>query len=551
MFILVLIAAVMCGQTPQSPPRDAKPSAAGGTAVLGGRVVDAETGAPIAGAMVNIGMRILTERPTEIETGVRGEFRITGLAAGDYLVIASPPELRPTHLPQILNGDISAFLTAGMKPSLHLNDGEVRDDLVLRLSRAFAIDGTVLDEFGEPMAGVTVNAEAVQASSPFGSVRSQQTDDRGMFRLFGMWPGTYRICAWPTSTDGRPATGEAVQRRYVKSCYPSAPAGGGERVSISGAAATPVLTIVMQRSQGFTITGRAISESGAKAVQVGIDRIGDDHSSSVPIEMQEGGRFIARGVTAGRYNVSARVIAESGEYIVTELARTVVEVTGGDVSGIELVATKGATLRGQIVPAEPLPPGTRLRVQQAVGLPGNSFSGPGRNAQVRADLTFEMTAVHDTVLFDVLGLPAGWVLASVRYRGADVTHTSVPATTNTQPRELEIHISPRSGRILARPVDADGRSIVGALAFVMPAKGDRVSMQSMFSGAKPTDEGFELGPLSPGSYVVVAVAISDMMQVSRDPTRLEQLRQLGRPVEVVAGQRITVDVVVRPLPEVR
>ena len=351
----------------------------------------------------------------------------------------------------------------------------------------------------------------------------------------------------------RPTAGEVAQRRYVKSCYPSAPAGSGERVSIGGAGATPGLTIVMQRSQGFTITGRAMSPSGAKNLRVGIDRIGDGGSSAIPIEMHEGGRFSARGVTSGRYNVSAYAgEGSAGDYIYTERARTIVEVTESDVSGIELVTTKGATLVGQIVPAEPLPAGTRLRVQQAVGLMGiREFTGPSRNATVRDDLTFEMTGVHDTVLFDVVGLPAGWVLASVRYRGADVTHTSAPATTTTQPRELEIHISPRSGRIIARPVGADGRPILGALAFLMPVKGDRVAMQSMLSGPKPTDDGFDLGAVYPGSYVVVAAALGDLFQVSKDPARLEQLRQLGRTVEVVAGQRITVDVVVRPLPEVR
>ena len=548
-FVLVVL---LIQAAQQAPPRDTKTNASAGSALLAGHVVDAETGAPIPGATVRIAARVtIGERPAEGVTGPRGEFRITDLAAGDYIVLASPPELRATHLPQVFNGDLSTVLTGGLKPSLHLNDGEVRDDVVIRLPRAFAIDGVVLDEFGEPMADVTVAVEAVQ-TPPFGSARAQQTDDRGMFRLFGLSPGSYRVCASPSGTEWRPIAGELTQRRYVKSCYPSAPSGSGERVSVSASRATPTLTIVMQRSQGYTITGSALSESGAKNVRVSLERIEDRGSTGVPVEMQEGGRFIARGVPSGRYNLSAYAGEGSGDFSLAERARTTVEIAGADVAGVELVTSKGATILGQIVPAEPLPPGTRLRVQQAIGLIGvDSFTGPSRSAQVRPDLTFEMTGVHDKVLFDVSGLPPGWVLASIRYRGADVTHTSVPAASTTQPRELEIHVSPRSGRIVARPVGVDGNPVLGALAFLLPVKGDRVSMQSVLSGPKPTDDGYDLGAVYPGSYVAVAVLIGDLMQISREPARLEQLRQLGRSVEVIAGERIKVDVVVRPLPEVR
>ena len=549
-FVLVLLAIVTTLQAQQSPPRDARTSPNTGTAVIAGRVVDAETGAPIPRATLHIGLRTMGERPIEIEADGRGEFRVTGLPAGDYLVVVSPPELRGTHLPQMLNGDVAALMTGLLKPSLHLNDGEAREDVVIRLPQAFAIDGVVLDEFGDPMADVTVTAESAQPSV-FGSSRPQQTDDRGMFRLFALAPGAYRVCASPTDDFDRRATGgEVAQRRYVKSCYPSAPAGGGERVTIGASTAVPSLSIVMQRAQGFTIAGRAVSES-AKDVRVDLERLPESSGRSLPVEMQPGGSFIARGVPPGRYAISATAGGFSTNSSPAEYARTVVEVSN-DISDLELVTTKGATLRGRVVPAEPLPPGTRLRIEQAAGL--LSIEGGSRysqSASVREDLSFEMTGVHGLVLFDVAGLPSGWVLSSVRYRGADVTDTSVPATTTAQPGELEIHVTSRSGRVIARPVDAEGRPMLAALAFLMPARGDRLSMQSILATAKPQNDRYELGPVRPGTYVVVGAAPADLFQVTRDFSRLEKLRQLGRVVQVGAGERVEVDVVVRPLPEVR
>ena len=551
--VLVLLLTQAVQQTP--PPRDAKPSAGSGTAVIAGRVVDAETGAPIGGAMLQIGPVKIGERPTQVEADHRGQFKLTGLAAGDYAIVASPPEFRASHLLHILNNDFASLMTGKMSPSVQLKNGEVLDDLVLRLPRALAIDGMVLNEFGEPMANVEVSAEIVQGL-PLGGSRGQATDDRGIFRLFGLSPGTYRVCASPTRDWQGPAptAGETVQHRYVKTCYPSSPAGGGERLAVSASTATPMLTVVMQRLQGFTITGRAVSESGAKNVHVSIQKVGESGSSTITVDMQEGGRFTVRGVPPGTYTLSASgglSPTSFNEYVSTEHGRATVTVDASDVAGVEIVTSKGATLVGRVVPVEPLPTGTKLRVQRSMGitmLVGNVGSVGG--GTVREDLTFELSGIHGEVLFEASGLPRGWVVTAVRYRGADVTDTSVTVATSTQP-DLEVHISPRSGQVVARPVDDEGRPMPGAIALIMPAKGDRFSLQSAFGPSKPQEDGLNVWHVRPGEHLLVAINIADLMQIVRDPARVAALRQTGRLVRVTAGERLNVDVVVRPLPEVR
>ncbi len=466
---MVLVLVLLLTQAAQqAPPRDAKPTASSGTAVIAGRVVDAETGAPIGGATLQIGPIKIGERPTQVEAGPRGEFRLTGLAAGDYMIVASPPEFRATHLPQIYNADFAQLMSGGRPVSVQLADGQKREDLVIRLPRALAVDGMVVDELGEPMANIRVTPEVVQlagASIPTGMWREEPTDDRGAFRLFGLAPGIYRMCAMPGPDfqTGSLTGGNVLERRYVKTCYPSSPAGGGERVTISGNA-TPVLTIVMQHSAGYTIAGRATSESGTKYLRVAIQRIGDTGSSNLPVEKQEDGRFVARGATPGKYRVSAYAGEGAAlfESSAPEQAKAIVEVGASDVTGIELVTTKGASLAGRIVPAEPLPAGTKLRVAQSVGLAAMAEGGSSsfKPAPVREDLSFELADIRGEVLFDVSGLPDRWVVTSMRYRGADVTDTSVAVTTSTDPRDFEIHVSPRSGQIMARPLDAEGRSRV-------------------------------------------------------------------------------------------
>ena len=464
-------------QVPQAPPRDAKSTASSGTAVIAGRVIDAETETPIAGAVLEIGIRKIGVRSTEVVAGPRGEFRLEGLVAGDYTIVASPPELQATHLPQPYNGDMTQIMMGTGPPSLPLSAGERREDIVIKLPRAFAIDGMVVDEGGEPMANVSVGAELVQlrpGGFPSGIGRDMETDDRGVFRVFGLRAGAYRICASPNrNAQFGPAAGNVFERRYVKTCYPSAPAGGGERIVVGATATLPVLTIVMQRSTGYTIAGRVTSESGLASVYANVNRIGEAGSRSVGVEMRNG-TFIARGVTPGKYRVTASAgeAAGPGGSSGRELAEAVIDVVGADVTGIELVTRKGATLLGRIVPSEPLPSGAKLQVSHTLGFEAaaSGASVDYRPAPVRGDLTFQLADIHGNPLFEVSGLPEGWVVTSIRYRGADVTNTSTQVATTTNPDDLQIHVSPRSAQISGRPVDADGRPGTGRVRHGLPRR---------------------------------------------------------------------------------
>ena len=553
----VLLVALLLLQAPAQPPvRDSRPIAAAGTASISGRVVDAETGEPVAGAMLQMGPLRVGMRGTQTEADDRGQFAVTGLAAGDYIVVVMPPELHATHLPQFVNNDMAAIMTSGPKASVQLKDGE-RREIVVRLERALALDGRVLDEFGEPMSDVQVMAEG-GTMPPFSGGERELTDDRGIFRLFNLAAGTYRVCAIPFNNDWRsgppPTGGDVLQRRYVKTCYPSAPEGGGERVAVKPTG-TPMVTIVMQRVRGYTIAGTVGSEGGLKDVRVSVERVGPiGETTSVRVEIQEG-RFTARGVPPGEYTITAEAgqDADAGyRYSAAERVRTKVRVDAADITGLEVVTAKGATVVGRLVPETALPAGTKLRVQPAPGTDLMSFSGDHRPAPVRDDLTFELTGIHEPLMFDVAGLPPGWVVASVRYRGADVTDTLAAVGNGRDPSELEIRVSPRSGQISTRTVDEKGQLVTAALVFMMPAKGDRAfTDQGLFREAKETADGsVEQPPVRPGEYVLLALTLGDLMQVARDPARLATLRPHGQPVIVAAGDRKTVDVVVRPLPEV-
>ena len=206
------------------------------------------------------------------------------------------------------------------------------------------------------------------------------------------------------------------------------------------------------------------------------------------------------------------------------------------------------------MPESPLPAGTALRVAASGEMSLFSFMDDQRTATVREDMTFELSGIHDPAMFDVAGLPSGWVVASIRYRGADVTDTRTRVATTADPKEFEIVVSPRSAQVVTRAVDDKGAQAVAAFVLVMPAKGDRLFVPEQIMRADPqvnADGSVAQAPVRPGDYVLVALPVVDLMQVMRDPARLGAVRQLGQTITLAAGDRKTVDVVMRRIPEGR
>lgn len=184
-------------------------------AAISGRVVDAR-GEPLAGMIVQAlhrpvptGARGRGRRMPALpggqpgQTNDIGEFRVTGLEAGDYYVAASPQPRSP--LEQSSSGGTTPITTyyAG---SSELTGAQVITvaagqtvgglDIMMMTARGFAISGIVVDEMNRPIAGAMVRAMPAQATvvglSPRGSSRTQPD---GTFTVGDITPGTYRLTA--------------------------------------------------------------------------------------------------------------------------------------------------------------------------------------------------------------------------------------------------------------------------------------------------------------------------------------------------------------------
>jgi len=219
------------GQNPQSAAQTPK---ATGSGLIVGRVVDADAGTPIAGAVVTVTLPataasrgtgsgigaldssalIQIAQSGEFVGGGRGQQVVQMLTNSDgYFVFRDLP-------PGAYNfrASLSGYTGGGYNQRrselpgqpLMLGDGQQIGDLTLKMWKMGSISGTVTDENGDPVVGAfvrvlrrsVVGGHPVLALSGFG----RSTDDRGQYRAFDMPPGDYVVCV-PAVAVTAPASG--------------------------------------------------------------------------------------------------------------------------------------------------------------------------------------------------------------------------------------------------------------------------------------------------------------------------------------------------------
>src|SRR5882672_5187796 len=148
-----------------------------------GRLIN-ESGQPIQNAAVNVrkvGAQANVNR--SIGTDQDGRFWAEDLTSGAYSVFANVP----AYVPATDSVD-RQYYRPGEAVTLHMIKGGV-------------IAGTVTNLEGEPIVGARVSAirvrdgegRVIRAAGASGTSSSRQTDDRGVYRLYGLQSGSYLV----------------------------------------------------------------------------------------------------------------------------------------------------------------------------------------------------------------------------------------------------------------------------------------------------------------------------------------------------------------------
>jgi protocatechuate 3,4-dioxygenase beta subunit len=577
------------GQTrPGLPARDTQAAERTGTGVVAGRVVSAETGAPLRRAQVRLsGAELRSGRVAMTDADGRYEFR--ELPPGRYTLTASK-----AGYVAIQYGQRRAFEPG--RP-LELRDAQVIDRADFALPRGSAITGRVLDEFGEPVAEAVVQALHYQYVGgrrqlvPTG--RMGQTNDLGQFRIYGLPPGEYYVSA--SAREGLvmgldPAavlsSGTRVESSsYAPTYYPGTPnvaeaqrlaIGVGQEASGIDFALLPVRTARLSGiaidSEGRPLAGAAVmliprdTESlGVRGLIGGAARVGPD------------GTFVLSNVVPGEYVLQVRsgsavtvtmTAAGSGGFVMAtagpppppapgaagsaeganrepEFAILPITVTGQDIAGLTLVTHKGGRLSGRVVFEDgPAPDRSRWADLRVAAAPADLELplGAGAPSVVREDGTFELRGLAGRVLVRPSGLPTGWTLKAVDYGGQDITDTPIEFKGTEEATGVRVVLSALTTEVVGSVSDDRGQPVKEYTTVIFAQDADRWGPFSRFIAVgRPDQNGrYQVRGLPPGAYFAAAL---DYVQQGEwlDPAFLERLRPRATALRLAPGETRALD----------
>ncbi len=332
-----------------SQSRDAKPAPTGS---ISGRVLLKEE--PLRGIQVVATLRgapTINGRftPTaKAVTDADGRFQLTNLAPGNYLVFPSTPGF-------IVKNEGAPYEQG--KPVM-LDEAETLEGIDFALQRGAVITGRVTDFNRQPLIETRVDLTRLDdqgrpANNYFPDYQMLQTDDRGVYRIYGLSAGRYRVSVGfaPNSNFLRIGFGGGYyQRTFHPDTLDEAKASiielseGEEAANIDISLGRPL--------KSYSARGRIIDEAGKPApnIQYGYGSI--DAQSNTMNGMgananvtNSRGEFLLEGIMPGRYAAFALKGDESDNY--TE--PTVFEIHDANVSGIEVRLKRGASISGVAV----------------------------------------------------------------------------------------------------------------------------------------------------------------------------------------------------------
>ncbi len=276
-------------------------------------------------------------RPTRFRstTDEDGNYRITNVPPGTYDVIPASP----------------AYVATEGRKSLIVGKNETVENIDIPLERGGVITGKVTDADGRPVIEETVYLSAATSSQRAFYLRDIRTDDRGIYRAYGVPPGKYTVSA------GRDAMSSPGRRR---------PDGGHERTyhpSTTDAAAATVIDV----SDGSEATNVDITLGGPPRTYSARGRIIDgDTNQPVPnthvglqvfyksggiaalgniAESTKDGEFKVENLAPGKYAVYSQPPDNSNRH--SEAVKF--EVTDRDVDGLVIKTSGGASVSGLVI----------------------------------------------------------------------------------------------------------------------------------------------------------------------------------------------------------
>jgi hypothetical protein len=533
--ILVLFVLTPCAARAQAGGESKVKVSPSRSGVITGRVLG-EDGHPMADAVVMVFRAYgrVPGPPLTASSDADGKFRVTDLEPGLYGVNVFMPGYVSSLESQPYMGDEITYYRPG-------------DNVSITLVKGGVITGTVRDADGEPVIALPVRAlrvrdetgrEATGGQRPYSSLLQRLTDDRGVYRIFGLPTGTYLVAAG------------GGQRMYgafnaylgdAATYFPSSTRDTANEVSVRGGEEVSGIDIRYRGERGHTVSGTvtgALDDTSRFGISVILRRpVSGEFEGATAVGQDTMRGFSFGGIADGEYEVTAQQWRGERSTFLSSIPRRVT-VKGADVTGLALTLAPLAAMEGR-VRLEPAPAdekcGKPTRGETIIETIINArrdekprgqeppvqpfFSNPGATPTEQGDF-----AIHNLLEGNyrlTLRLPAEtWYARSITPPGATPQARPGGASKPTgapsaPPSSL---ISLKMGQTLAGidiQIAQDGATISGHVraaaegdalpanvkVYLVPTERERAEDVLRYSEVAPADDGtFSLTNLAPGRY---------------------------------------------------
>lgn len=562
------------GRGQQLPPRDATGANVGGdqaagTAVIRGRVVSADSGTPIRRAQVRAQSGELRANRL-VSTDAQGRFEFKDLPAGRWNLTASKAGYMTLRYGQ------KRSFEAGSP--IEVADAQVMERADFSLPRGAAITGRVFDEYGDPVANARVQVlryQTVQGQrrlTPAGT--GDQTDDTGSYRLYGLAPGDYYISATLRGGNGPfldDNNGDSTS--YAATYYPgTGSVTEAQRVTLGVGQEQPNVNFALQPVRTVKITGTALSSTGT-ALSNGMVTLmpaeGAGGPGGGPVMFTFGGNgrvrpdgsFTIANVAPGNYTLMAvagpgggrgggfalRIGGPGGAADEIEMATMPLTVGNEDVTGLTVVASRGASLSGTVLAAEGSVAKLSTNQIQIVAQSANGQFLPGplgnRPSRVEADGTFVLTGLTGQKFIRVNGLPQEWTLKAVMLNGTDVTDSALEFRGTNENSGLQIIVTDKVSDLNGKVTTAKGEITRDYTVVIFPDDPAKWVFPSRYvkTGRADQQGQFRIRALPPEDrYLAVAVDYLEDGE-GTDPQFLEQVKDRATRFTIGEGESKSLD----------
>lgn len=319
------------------------------TASISGRVT--VNGSPSRGVKVSLvpGPYGSPDTPgrQSAKTDENGHYEFTGLAAGRYGVLAAS---YVNASDDFWHSESKPFKLCSVAP------GEKLENQDIRLTRGGVITGRVTDATDKPVILEQVQLSFVDRGGkrqPFPNFINNEmgiTDDRGVYRYFGLPAGQYLVSVGQETGGG--SVSESNRGFYRRVFYPGvADAERAELIVVKeGSETTDIDFKLGQREKTFSISGKVIDANGQLVPGSFVGTSVFDKAtnrwrlwtSGRPVN--DRAEFHYAGWSPGHYALSSTPSVDRNDY--SDLV--VVEIKDEDIEGLEIKLQRGAIISGTV-----------------------------------------------------------------------------------------------------------------------------------------------------------------------------------------------------------